>query len=540
MTDGVDDNEARTLRAVGKGASVMVVTTILLFVFAFVGRVAVARIFGAAVWGNFSIGLALTQAIALVAMLGLNQATAQMLASHRDPATRWGIIRTSLFWTSLGSVVASVAVFFSASELSSFFHTTNHPQLTLIFQMFSVTIGFTLMSLYLAAIFQGFENIVPNAWFNQVVNPGLFVVFLFLFLVLNLSFFGSILAYTVANGVAFGALAVYTVRRLPRVLPPASSVRRVKAPHNLWGLAVSLWGVTALAFVTTYVDTIILGLYKPSEVVGWYSSATTLARLLIIGSGALTYIYLPVAARLAREGDYATLRSSYVTTTRWTLVFTVPLFLLFAFLPDQSMGAVFGSSFVPGAAALAILTWGSIISVMFGPVNATQAGLGKGRILLVAAAVAASSNIALSFALIPTYGILGAAIAWTVARVVYPGVGLLALIREDHISPFQRSLLLPMGVALGIGLPLFIGVDLLEPHYWIVFPMYFVGAIVFVFALFATRSLHSGDLLVARHLERLVGRPMPKLWTFLERFVETKPAAAVASTATWPGPRTER
>ncbi|MCI4344764.1 MAG: oligosaccharide flippase family protein, partial [Thermoplasmata archaeon] len=246
MPDGAEDNEARTLRAVGKGASVMVVTTILLFVFAFLGRVAVARIYGAAFWGDFSIGLALTQAIALVSMLGLNQATAQMLASHRNPATRWAIIRTSLFWTSLGSVVSSTAVFFAAPDLARLFQASDPSQvanLTLIFQMFSVTIGFTLMSLYLAAIFQGFENIAPNAWFNQVINPALFVVFVFLFLALHLAIFGSLLAYTLANGVAFGALALYTVRRLPRVLPPASSVAKAPVPPHLWTLSVSLWGV---------------------------------------------------------------------------------------------------------------------------------------------------------------------------------------------------------------------------------------------------------------------------------------------------------
>jgi hypothetical protein len=43
--------------------------------------------------------------------------------------------------------------------------------------------------------------------------------------------------------------------------------------------------------------------------------------------------------------------------------------------------------------------------------------------------------------------------------------------------------------------------------------------------LFATKSLHSGDLLVAKYVERLIGRPLPKLWAFLERFVEAERVA---------------
>ncbi|HZY69791.1 MAG TPA: flippase [Thermoplasmata archaeon] len=516
----------KALVSLGRGTMTLVVTTALLFLFNFIGRVAVARAFGDSNWGLFSLGLALTQVFVLVGLLGLHQASARMLSFERDPAVRWTIVRWTLSLTMLAAVLGSVLTFVFAPELAGLFangaNAGQLPELTVVFQMFSITIGFSLMSLFLAALFQGFEDATPNGWFNQALNPGLFVVFVFLFIVLHLHFFGSLLAYVLANALALTALALYTWRRLPRHLPRPTTPTPTRPPKQLWELSFSLWGVSALAFVTAYVDTIILGIYYPSNVVGWYSSAIVLARLLLVGSGALTYIFLPVTARLAAEGDLESVRSTYVTSTRWILVVTVPLFLLFAFMPGASLSAVFGGSFVNGAAALEIITWGSLVSVAIGPVNAALAGLGRSRLLLVCTAASAVSNLVLSFTLIPRFGIIGASVAWTVARVVYPALGLYALYTTAGVSPARRSLLAPLTLSLAIGIPLFALVNLLALPAWVVFPMYFVGVGVFLLSMFATRSVDSGDLMAASAVERILGRPLPRLREFLERFIRTE------------------
>ena len=80
--------------------------------------------------------------------------------------------------------------------------------------------GLKLDAATLAGIFQGFEDAAPNAWFNLVLNPGLFVLFVVAFLEFHLGFTGALVAYVLASAVSFAALAVYTARRLPRLLPP--------------------------------------------------------------------------------------------------------------------------------------------------------------------------------------------------------------------------------------------------------------------------------------------------------------------------------
>lgn len=511
------------IASIGRGTAAMVIGSTAFLLFSLVGRVAVARLVSTDAWGLFNLGLSLVGLLSLVALLGLHQATARTLSYEKDPYVRRHIVTTALLITSLDAVLFSLGTFLLAGPLASLFSPSSGPALVPIFQALAVTIGFTLMSNYLAALFQGFEETAPNAWFNQTLNPGLFVAFVVSFLLFHPSIAWAVLAYVLASGVAFGALALYTIVRLPGLLPrlPARAAPSapLRVPSEFWQLSVSLWGVNALAFVTTFIDTLILGAYRNASVVGLYSDATTFARLFLVGNAALTYIYLPVTARLYRDGDLATIRTTYVTSTRWVVAIAFPLFLLFVFLPRQSLVEIFDPSGAGAALSLQILAVGAFISIVLGPVNSCQAGLGQNRILNVTSLVAAVVNISLSFALIPTYGLIGASIAWTAARVTYPGLGAVLLWWTHRVTAFRRELTVPLAVALAVGGGGFFVLRLVAPPAWTIFPLFFVGFAVFVGAILATRSLSKGDLLAVRGAERLLGRPLTGLRSYLERFV---------------------
>ncbi|MFI5415106.1 MAG: oligosaccharide flippase family protein, partial [Candidatus Lutacidiplasmatales archaeon] len=156
-----DDAYHHSLHIVGKGTAVMAASTVLLLVFSFFGRVGLARAFGVDAWGQFSIGLALTGLLSLVALLGLNQAIARSISYERDPAERRALIRWGLLITGIASVVISTLVYLAAPDLAGLFHNSS---LTIVFQLFSITIGFQMMAAMLASIFQGFEDSAPNAW----------------------------------------------------------------------------------------------------------------------------------------------------------------------------------------------------------------------------------------------------------------------------------------------------------------------------------------------------------------------------------------
>lgn len=515
----------KALRSIGRNTSIMFITTILFFVFSFASRVTAARALPVADWGEFSLATSLTGLLSLVGLLGLNQATAQTIAYDRDPGGRRAIIRWSMAVTAAAAISSSLAVFFAADFLAAVYH---NPDLIVPFQLLSITIGFAMLSSTLASVFRGFEDALPNAVFNQLLNPALFVAFILLFLAFHLTLFDVLVAYLLSAGLSFAALAIYSYRRLPRLIPSSVPVPRRPTPR-LWQLTLALWGVMNLAYITTFADTLILGFFRPSTIVGYYSTAITMARLLIIGSTAVTFAFLPVTAGLSGKGSLDHVRSTYQAGARWMLFMTVPFFLLFAFAPALSIGAVFGPKYLPAVPSLQVLVLSSFAATLFGPVNASLVGLGQSRSQLTTSLVSAVTNVSLSFALIPTFGSAGAATAWGIARALYPGLGLFILYRHYKISPFGRTLLRPLILAVAIGGPVVFAAGFFQAPHWTVVPLFFFCMLLLPAASLATHSIAREDLMMLDSIERFLGRGMPVVRRVLSRFVSEPPASGPRS-----------
>ena len=511
-------NEAlgRTIRSVGRSASIMLVATLCLLVFQFLTRVLVIHAITVQQWGDFSLGLAQTSFLALLSSFGVPTAVARSLAFETTLEDRWKVVRTASTVTFSAAVVAAVLVFLFATQIAGVF---GKPELGPILALFSVTVAATMVSQVLAGFFQGLERVAPNAIFNQILNPALFLVFTSMFLFFHWGFEGALLGYVLSWVASLAALGVYTAVRLRPALGTATTHAfegDASARVPFFELAITLFGVAALAYVTSYGDTIILGLFKPSTDVAQYSTAMTLARLFLVSAGTITYIFLPVSARLRRQRDFGTLRRSYVTSSRWLLAIALPMFFVFFFDAGESLRFTFGAAYVVGAPALQVLALSSFVAVLLGPAPPALGGMGESRLIMGFTLASSVVNIGLSFTIIPLYGLMGAAVAWSVARVLYPGLCLVRLTTAYQVTPFRSHNLKPHALSLAILIPVFVVV---VPHPHPIFlPLLFLLAVgVFLGSIVATRSIDPGDLVIIGAVERWLHVPLPRLRKFLER-----------------------
>ncbi|MCI4365244.1 MAG: flippase [Thermoplasmata archaeon] len=498
-------------RRVNRGTLILVSSTICFFALNFIGRVATARSISLTQWGLFNLGVSFTALLSTLILLGLNNAVARSLAHEENPAEQRSIVRWSLWVSAAVSGTAAVLTFLLASQIAGIFH---DPALRGVLELLSISVAMGAITPVFAAVFQGFHDVLPNALFNQVVNPAVFVVFVLGLLALGWGLNAAIVAYVIADIAGFvGCVWYYAIRirhHLPHDPAPIGYPRR-----QLWSLSLALWGLSSLAFLTAYADTLILGAYRSAADVGDYSTAMSLARTLLLGGSTLTFVFLPVAARLSRERAYEGLRKAYTIAARWILVLSIPLFLLFLLLPSQSVIALFGRRYAAAAFPLQLLALTAFASSIIGPANACLAGIGRNRAQLTSAMLSAATNLALSFLLIPTYGVLGAAIAWGVARALYPASNLLILYRDYGVHPFRPVLVRPLLVTLALTVPLFLAVPWITGASWVVFPLFFVAIGVFLGVLIGTRSLVPDDLIFVAALEKLRRRRLPRLRAFM-------------------------
>jgi len=499
------DNLDRTLRSIGRGTAVMATATIAVVALQFFTRVIVVRNISSDQWGEFNLGLSLASLLALIAAFGIPTATARSMAYEQTLAARMALVRRALYLSLPIAVGSTLVVFAFAGQLAAPFHESG---LTLVFQLFSVSIGLTMLSNVLVGIFQGLERAEPYALFIQIINPAIFLVLTAVFVFAGGGFPWVLAAYVLSWVGAFAGLVVYSYRRLPRLLARTSDSHftgDASGRVSFAALSVTLFGVATLTYVTSYADTLFLGLYQSAEIVGQYSSAMNLTRLLLVGTGTVTFIYLPITSRLRRQQDYHGLRETYVTVTRWMALLTLPLTYVFFFDPALSLAFAFTPNQVGGATALSLLVLSNTIAILLGPCVPTLGGLGETHMVMWFTLASAITNILLCFLLIPPYGMIGAAIAWSVARLVFPTLSLARIYQEHQISPFRRTFVRPAALSTVILVPLFLFV---LPKTSVLFLpiLILLPFVVFGGAILATRSVDRGDLQFALAVEQRFGR----------------------------------
>lgn len=495
-----------------RGTLFVIVSTLCLVLFNFLSRVLLVRSISTADWSTFSLGLALAGLLSSFGSLGLPNAVARSLPYASSDAERRTIVRAGLWVAGGSAVVLAAALWGLAPELARLL---NDPQIGLGLEFFSVAVASSIVSTLLAAIFQGYADVTPNALFVQIANPALFVVFLGAAFVLppgHLTYPAALAAYALANVATLAAVTGYALRRLPRRLPPGPLAPETR--ERLFRFAAPLFVAGAMSSLAGFGDTIVLGVFHHAEV-GVYTASLTLARLLQIGINAASYIFLPVATRFLRRENPRAVGLTYVTVTKWMVLLSMPLFLLFVLLPQRSLDFVYGPNYSAIVLPLQLAVAGAFAATLLGPGAPVQIAYGRVRLLAYNSIAAGLADVGIAVLLVPKYGYVGAATAWGLSNVLYAGLCLAEIALLERIHPFRRHFLVPLALTLvPISLLLLPLRGDLPPHwYWlIVLGLAFAG--VFVLAVVLTGSVDEGDELLLGAVERILGRPMPGLRRF--------------------------
>ena len=499
-----------SLGTVTKGTLLLLIATLGFIAENFVARVILIRALSSEQWTEFSLGLTLAGLFVAAAALGFPLAVARSLPYAHADAERRAIVRVSLVVVGISAFAGSVVLFLLAQPIGV---ALGVPQSGVTIQFFAVAVGFTILSGLLAAVFQGFEDVRPNAFFVQLLNPGLFIVFLgsaYLAGGRLLSYNQALVSYVLAAGLTLAVLSVYAWRQLPRHVPAGPTQLGVLQKLALF--AAPLLAVAVFGYLTGSGDTLLLAVYNyPS--VGTYTASLALARLLQVGIGALGYIFLPVATKFLRDGDKSSVRITYATATKWMVLASLPLFLLFFFLPAASLGFVYGPGYTSQTVPLEILVAGAFAATLVGPSTMAQIAFGQTRLLLYNSGVSAAVDLGLALALIPRYGIVGAAIAWGVANALQPILSMAELAVLEDVHPFRIHYLIPL-LATGIPLGVLFAFAPASLSWWLLPLIGLAVAVVYAMVVALTGSIDQGDRLLLEAIEGMLGRRLG----FLRRF----------------------
>ncbi len=208
--------------------------------------------------------------------------------------------------------------------------------------------------------------------------------------------------------------------------PDASGFWRFTGPRSLASIA---------QIVIQRLDIVLVGIMRGPVDAAIYTAAT---RFLVAGqlaNAAISMAAQPQFTRLFAVGDLAGAKSVYRATTTWLILATWPIYLLAAIFGPGVLG-IFGRSYRAGGAVMLILALTMLLATACGQVDLVLITFGRSSLSLVNGLLAMVANIGVDLALIPKFGITGAAVGWAAAIAISNLVPLVQVAVAARVHPF--------------------------------------------------------------------------------------------------------
>lgn len=451
------------LTAVAHGAGFALIGRILGNGLRYLSQFLIARLLGPQAYGLYALGLAVYRLMEIAASWGLQHGavryTSIFFRSQDHPRLKGVLYDAVRLPLAAGSALGLLLYISAPAVAETIFQ---KPSLTALLQVFALAVPFGAALNVSVMATTGFLTTRYLVYIREVFQPLAFIVAIF---ILYGAGFGALSPAAAWSLAAFLGLlfCLYAVRRIypslfDRTIPSSSSLPAMLA------FSTPLLAAEFLTFALLWTDILMLGYFRTAGEVGIYNVAGQTALLVVLVLGAVNTIFSPMIASLHHRGERQELAELYKTTTLWSFILSLPIFLLL-WVAGKDLLWLFGPDFPAGWQPLVILAGAQLINAATGSVGFMLIMGGRPYRFLVTELTLVSANIVLNALLIPKWGLVGAAVA-TGASIA--SVNLLRIVQIyllDRMQPYDgRYLKVLAAGAISLAGALLLRNWLPEPH----------------------------------------------------------------------------
>ena len=223
----------------------------------------------------------------------------------------------------------------------------------------------------------------------------------------------------------------------------------LETARGFWAFSGARGASSLVEVLLEWVDVIAVFILLGPAAGGIYGAVNRCVRVGVMLDHTARIVTGPVISSALATGDIARAREVFSSATRLLILGAWPFYLLLMIFGPAVM-ALFGPGFHSGAPALVIIGAAMLLSVSAGGVQSVLLMGGHSGWQLLNKTAALAVALPLNFALIPNWGIAGAATAWAAAVLVDCSLAALQVGIVMKITAPLRSLLLPATLALAI------------------------------------------------------------------------------------------
>jgi O-antigen/teichoic acid export membrane protein len=427
MTDQVENpipegtvSEAQQFRSqvghISRQSGVFFAGTIFTAAFGYVFKVYLARVLGASDLGLYALGVTLVGFFGIFNTLGLPQSAVRFVAAYRATGKLQQL--HALLWRGAGILLlvngffAIILLVFGRVIAVRFYHS---PVLLQYLPLFAWMMLFSVLSLFFGKVLAGYRDLKLRTLIVNFVGSPLNMLLAVILISAGMGLRGYLMAQIISGGIAC-LLLLIAVRQLT---PPAArfSAHSSASPSKeVWSLSAAMLGIGFLDFLMAQVDKIALGFYRGAREVGIYSVAAAVVVYVALALNSINQIFAPTIADLHARGEHVLLARLFQSLTKWVIGLTLPLAMVVIVFSRPIM-RIFGHDFEAGWPILIIGTVGQLVNCGVGSVGYLLLMSGNEKRVVKVEIIMAAVMVVLSAALIPLWGIMGAAVASAVTNV---------------------------------------------------------------------------------------------------------------------------
>ena len=293
--------------------------------------------------------------------------------------------------------------------------------------------------LVLVALLTGLQKIILAQLVETLLRQGVFLGPLLVLLYLGHVFLpAEVFRLAVISVVLMLPVLTWLIwREMGRQVAPWQTRRSIAAEYGPWlwvGMALPLLATTLANQMQTNLAVIMVGYMGDDADVGRYRTASRAVDLVLIANALAIQVLGPMLSRALARKDRAEAQQLMGQAALAAFGLGALVCLVLAVWSDLYLG-LFGPDFLAARTTLRILLIAQILGLICGPVAVVMVMLRRERMVLALSLTSLAVNFCLNWALIPAYGIEGAAVATLCAVLTFKGGLLIVVLRQTGFDP---------------------------------------------------------------------------------------------------------
>ncbi len=411
---------------------------------AYLFKIYVARVLGAAALGIYALGMTLVGLFGLVNGLGLPQTAVRYVAAYsatRQYQRLHAFFRHALVLLALANVALAGAMILIGPWLArSIYHS---PALAAYLPLFAGLLALGAFTAFLGQVLAGYKDVALRTVITNFIGSPLNIVLGVILLAAGMGLRGYVLAQ-IASGALVLCMLFGAAWKLTPVAARLPQGKLPKVETEVYWFSAGVFGVSFLEFLLGQTDKILLGVFLDVRQVGIYAVAASLVSFVPVALQSVNQIFSPTIASLHARGEHALLGRMFQTLTKWVLGLTLPLaFVMTVF--SKPLMRLFGPAFEAGWIVVILGTFGQLINAGVGSVGYLLLMSGNQRRLIQVQATTAIFMVIMTTLLVRPFGLVGVALAAALTNALTNYLSLRQVWSALHLSPYNRTYLRLLG-----------------------------------------------------------------------------------------------